>query len=454
MLATMDRDCDLEIARAARTTADGTARPRIAVLTFGCRVNQYETEAMSARLADTCELTDETADVYIINGCSVTALAEKKARQAARRIRTAHPGAVIIVTGCLGESIVRGISRFDLADAVAGNGWKVRIPEVVRQALAGRGGTFPPTPPSALDAEVSVGSPRRVRAYLKVQDGCSGTCAYCRAVQLRGTPRSKSLRAAVAEAARLVETGLPEIVLTGVNLAEFAPPDGTLPELARRLLDFPGLARLRLASTNVTGITDQLLDAFEADGRLCPHFHIPLQSGDDAVLRAMRRPYTAASYRDVVARIRRRLPDATLGTDIIVGFPGEDDAAFAATCRMVEDVGFSNLHVFRFSPRPGTEAASLPGAVSESTKQDRALRLAAVWGPVRQRLLDARLGKIEDVLAETQREGRYYGHTATYIALAFTSAEAVRAGSLCRVRVTRAAEDGLEGVHDESHRAD
>ncbi len=446
MLATMDGNCDPQIIRAVR--------PKVAVLTFGCRVNQYETEAMSARLADTYELAAEAADVYIVNGCSVTGLAEKKARQAVRRIRAAQPDATVIVTGCLGESIVRGMSRFDLADAVAGNGWKARIPEVVHQALAGRGGAFPSTPLEPLDAEVSAGSPRHVRAVLKVQDGCSGACAYCRAVQLRGAPRSKSLRAAVDEAGRLVEAGFPEIVLTGINLAEFASADGTLPELARRLLDLPGLARLRLASINVMGITNELLDAFAADARLCPHFHIPLQSGDDAVLSAMRRPYTAVSYRDAVARIRRRLPRATIGTDIIVGFPGEDDAAFAATCRMVEDIGFSNLHVFRFSLRPGTEAAELPGAVSEWTKQDRALRLARVWDPVRRRLLDARLGKIEDVLTETQRNGRYYGHTTTYIEAAFTSAEAIRAGALCRVRVTRATESGLEGVHDESHRAD
>jgi threonylcarbamoyladenosine tRNA methylthiotransferase MtaB len=438
--------------RAADVAAAPAKRPRVSILTFGCRVNQYESEAMSALLARTCELTDRAADVYVLNGCSVTGLAEKKARQAVRRIRAAQPHAVVIVTGCLGESVVRGMSTFGLADAVAGNAWKARITEVVLRALAGQGGVLPPAPPPPLDAEVSAGSPRRVRTYLKVQDGCSGACAYCRAVQLRGAPRSKTFRAAVDEARRLIAAGFPEIVLTGVNLAEFASPDGgALPELARCLLGLPGLARLRLASINVTGITDGLLSVFAADARLCPHFHVPLQSGDDDVLRAMRRTYTAAAYRDAVARIRCRLPHATIGSDIIVGFPGEDDAAFAATCEMVEDIGFSNLHVFRFSPRPGTEADGLPGAVSDSTKQDRALHLAAIWNPVRRRLLDACLGNVEDVLIETRRNGRYYGHTASYIETAFTSAEAVRVGALCRVRVTAATEHGLEGVHDESH---
>jgi threonylcarbamoyladenosine tRNA methylthiotransferase MtaB len=428
-------------------------KPRVAILTFGCRVNQYETESMRRHLAETCELVDEAADVYILNGCSVTGLAEKKARQAAHRLRASSPNAIVLVTGCLAESVARGMSTFDIADAVAGNGWKTRISEAVAQTLVGRRGLFPPVPLPPLDDETSAGSSSRIRAYLKVQDGCSGECTYCRAVQLRGSPRAKSVRAAVAEAERLVDAGFPEIVLTGVNLAEYATPEGGLPELAQGLLALSGLVRLRLASINVTGVTDALLDAFAGDARLCPHFHVPLQSGDDAVLHAMRRLYTATEYRSTVARIRDRLPDATLGSDVIVGFPGEDEAAFAATCRMVEDVGFSNLHVFRFSPRPGTQAADLGGGVLESTKRDRALRLAAVWRPLRQRLLDAHVGKTEDVLTETQREGRFRGHTAGYLEAAFTSEEPVSVGVLCRVRITRATEDGLEGVHDRAHSA-
>ena len=221
-------------------------------------------------------------------------------------------------------------------------------------------------PPPALDDESSAGPSRRVRAYLKVQDGCSGACTYCRAVQLRGAARSKSVCAAVAEARRLVADGFPEIILTGVNLAEYDAPDGRLATLARQLLDTPGLARLRLASINVSGLSDDLLDVAKSDRRFCPHFHVPLQSGDDAVLREMRRPYTSAQYRRALENVRRRLPDATFGADVIVGFPGEDDAAFAATCRMIEDVGFANLHVFRFSSRLGHRGGPPPGEGARS----------------------------------------------------------------------------------------
>lgn len=429
-------------------------RPRVAMLTFGCRVNQYETEAMSMLLRPTCDLVDEGADVYILNGCSVTALAEKKARQAARRLRSRSPEAIILVTGCLADSVARGMTAFGLADVIAGNAWKTRIHDAVAQALAGHRGPLPPLQSAPLDCETSSGTPRRIRAYLKIQDGCSGVCAYCRAVQLRGASRSKSFGAALAEGRRLLAAGFPEIILTGVNLAEYAPRDGSLAALAQGLLELQGLARLRLASINVAGLTDELLAVCEKDARFCPHFHVPLQSGDDGVLRAMRRPYTSAEYRETVRRVRERLPHATLGADVIVGFPGEDEAAFDATCRVVEDVGFSNLHVFRFSSRKGTEAASLSAAVPEATARDRAARLASLWRPIRRRVLDARVGKIEDVLTEARRGSKFYGHTAGYLEAAFTSGEPVPAGTVCRVRVAKATEDGLEGVHDHSHGAD
>ncbi len=432
---------------ACRTEA---RRPRVALLTFGCRVNQYETEAISARLAATCDVVDDGADVYILNGCSVTALAEKKARQFARRLRVESPNAVLIVTGCLGESVVRAMSAFPDGDVVVGNGGKAQVVDLVAQALAGRRGILSAPPPPALDDESSAGPSRRVRAYLKVQDGCSGACTYCRAVQLRGAARSKSVCAAVAEARRLVAGGFPEIILTGVNLAEYEAPDGRLATLARQLLDTPGLARLRLASINVSGLSDDLLDVAKSDRRFCPHFHVPLQSGDDAVLLEMRRPYTSAQYRRALENVRRRLPDATFGADVIVGFPGEDDAAFAATCRMIEDVGFANLHVFRFSSRLGTEAARLPGRVPEAVKRGRAVCLTALWRGVRKGILDARVGKTEDVLVEVQRATGFHGHTAGYFEAAFTSAESVSVGAVCRMRVTRTTESGLEGVHDDS----
>lgn len=429
---------------------------RVAILTFGCRVNQYETEAMRALLGPTHELVeaDEDADVYILNGCSVTALAEKKARQAVRRIRSEHPEAVVLVTGCLGESAAQGKTSFHLGDLVAGNGWKARVGEVVAHVVAGRRGLLPLVPPSPLEHESSHGSSDRVRAHLKAQDGCSGACAYCRAVQLRGASRSKRLGACVAEARAMVAGGIPEIVLTGVNLAEYRCGGDDLAELARRMLEIPGLLRLRLASINIAGLSAGLLDVAASDPRFCPHLHVPLQSGDDAVLRAMRRPYTAATYRQAIERVRTRLPHATLGADVIVGFPGETDDAFRATCRVVEEIGFANLHVFRFSPRRGTEAAALPGAVPESVKRERARELASIGTTLKRRVLDARVGKTEDVLVETARGDSSHGHTAGYLEATFSSRRPIPVGSVCRVRIVGATEGGLEGIHDDAHGSD
>ncbi len=432
----------------------GRERPRVALVTFGCRVNQYETDVMRARLALTCELVEQDADVYVINGCSVTALAERKARQVARRLRLAAPSASLLVVGCLGEAVARSLTPFPHADLVAGRGWTTDIARAVAAAHAGARGLLPSREPTSLDEETTDGDPRRVRAVLKVQDGCSGACAYCRPVRLRGASRSKGIDAAVAEARALVARGVPEIVLTGVNLAEYAPPEGDLARLARRLLEIPELARLRLASLNVSGVSPDLLDAFAADRRFAPHFHLPLQSGDDRILRAMRRTHAVATYVRAVERIRERLPDATFGADVLVGFPGEDDDAFAATCRVVETVGFANLHIFRYSPRTETEAAGLPNAVPEATKQARAARLDDLATELRRRVLDARRGKAEDVLVEARRAGGFCGHTAGYLETRFVAPDDVPIGSVCRVEITGATDHRLEGVKVDPHHPD
>ncbi len=429
-------------------------KPRVAFVTFGCRVNQYETDAMRAALEPSCDVVEQDADVYILNGCSVTALAEKKARQTLHRLRKTSPEAIVVLTGCLADAVIRGLSPFEAVDLMAGNAWKPHITDVVAQAVAGRRGVLAPDNRAASGAEVSAGPADRVRATLKVQDGCSGACAYCRAVQLRGPSRSKPVADAVTECRRLVSRGFPEIVVTGVNLAEYAAPDGGLATLADRLLAVPGLARLRLASLNVAGVTDALLDVFAGDPRFCAHFHMPLQSGHDGVLRAMRRSYTTADFRAAVQRVRSRLPHATFGSDIIVGFPGEDEAAFDATRRLVEDVGFSNLHIFRYSHRLGTEAAELACPVSETAKRERAIQITEAWRTRQRPLLDACIGNVEDVLVESCHGTHYHGRSASYLTVAFTSGRSLAEGSLCPVRVTHVRNDGLGGVDDNQYRAD
>ena len=420
---------------------------QVSIVTFGCRTNQYET-AMMEQLLDS-NPSVSPPDVCILNACTVTALAERKARRTARRFRREHPNGLIVVIGCLAEAVEKGLTHFDDADLLAGNAWKLRIVEVIERARSGERGLLPAIDPRPLDEETSVGSQGRLRAYLKIQDGCSGACTYCRATQVRGEPRSKSIDSVVEEAIGLVCAGFPEIVLTGIDLAQYAPPDGILAHAVRRILAIDGLLRLRIASINPSGLTGSLIEAFAENERACPHFHVPLQSGDDRVLRRMARGYSVADFAGRIEAVREAIPRATFGTDAIVGFPGEDETAFENTCEVVEQVGFSNLHVFRFSPRRGTVAADLPNAVSEEIKRRRAETLAHRWKRSLRVLLDNRIGSTDHVLVEERRGDEWRGYTNDYLYVHFASDEEISVGSIRPVRIAAVVEDHLEGRLDE-----
>lgn len=422
---------------------------RVSIVTFGCRVNQYESDLMRSVLATDHAIVISTADVWILNACTVTDLAERKARQTARRVRRENPNALIVVVGCLADAVEQGLTTFPDADLFAGNAWKGRIDHVVEQALAGTRGLLPPIEPLRTEEERSDGPVGRVRAFLRIQDGCSRSCTYCRATQVRGAPRSKPIADVLDEARKLVDRGFPEIVLTGIDLAQYSPPRGELADALGAVLSIDELLRLRIASVNPSGITKALVDAFASDERACPHFHVPLQSGDDRILERMARGYTVAQYLEAIDRVRRTLPEATFGSDLIVGFPGEDDDAFENTCHIVETVGYTNLHVFRYSPRSGTAAALLDGAVPEPAKRARADALEKHWHRTLRPILDKRIGSIQDVLAEERREGVWRGYTRDYIHVRFTSNEEIPIGSTRCVRVTGSAIEHLEGMDEQ-----
>ena len=422
--------------------------PRVGFVTFGCRVNQYETQMMRRLLAGDFDPVQGEAEVYLVNACTVTSLAERKARQAIHRLRREHPRAKILLIGCLADAVFQGVSDIQGADLLGGNAWKGRIDEAVSRALAGEQGVLPLIGPIPFDRERTARPPGRVRALLKVQDGCDYSCTFCRTTQIRGPSRSKSIAAAVSEAQDLVEGGCPEVILTGINLAQYSPSDGDLATLVGRLMTVGGLRRLRLGSINPAGITQHLLEVAASDSRFCPHFHIPLQSGDDATLRRMNRGYTAAFYLSRIKLVRRFLPEATFGADVIVGFPGETEAAFARTCSIVEEVGFVNLHLFRYSPRAGTRAADFPRPVPDRERQDRAQRLARLAGTVRGRCMKAFLGREEQVLIEEARDGHWRGYTRGYIDTVLKGGNGIVTGDEVIVRITGVTGDHLKGEKD------
>jgi threonylcarbamoyladenosine tRNA methylthiotransferase MtaB len=249
-----------------------------------------------------------------------------------------------------------------------------------------------------------------------------------------------------------VAAGYPEIVLTGIDLAQYAPPRGHLSDVLNEVSSLDGLLRLRLASINPSGVTDDLVSVCEAREVISPHFHIPLQSGDSRVLAAMKRGYDAPAYLDTIARVRTRIPHATFGTDIIVGFPDEDEEAFGRTCQIVETVGFTNLHVFRYSPRRGTLAAGFPSQVSSEVKRHRSEALLSHWQMALGRSLDNRIGSTQHVLVEEGLGHLWRGYTHDYLYVEFSSDRQIRIGSILPVRLTGRMGTVLEGVDD--HRID
>jgi len=422
---------------------------RVSIRTFGCRANQYESAMMRRLLGQAAAESDGGKDVHVLNACTVTGVADRKARQAARRFRREHPDALIVAIGCLADAVDRGLARFPEVDLLAGNAWKTRIVDVVSRVRSGERGVLPAIDPEPLAAELSGGNPRRVRAFLKVQDGCGRACTYCRTTQVRGAPRSKPLDAVGAEAEALVAAGFPELVLTGIDLAQYAPPDGDLAAAVTRLLAIHGLRRLRIASIAPSGLTHRLIEAVASDHRACPHFHVPIQSGDDRILRAMARGYAVADVLERIDVVRATIPSATFGADLIVGFPAEDEVAFENTCRLVEAAALVNVHAFRFSSRPGTVAAELPDRVPAAVARRRADALASRWRARLRGLLDNRIGSTHHVLVEERRGDEWRGYTSDYLYVHFASQADVPIGSIRPVRIVAVAEDHLEGTIDD-----
>jgi len=408
--------------------------------TLGCRVNQYESHLLAERLSD----LPGPVDVHVVNTCAVTALADRKSRQLVRRIRREHPRALVVAVGCGADGAGERL-RAAGADLVVGNRDKVRLRELIEapspgEPLLARGW-------QPLDEERAKGPAPRIRALLKVQDGCTQGCAFCRAWQVRGPLRSKTPAAARAEAAVLVRAGHREIVLAGVNLAQYGVDllgRPNLADLLRDLLHVDGV-RFRLSSLNPEGVTDELIALFAQQKRLCPYLHVPLQSSDDAVLRRMGRPYTAVEYKERVRAFLGAVPGATLGADVMVGFPGEDESSFERTVEMLAALTPLNVHVFRFSPRVGTPAARFTPRVSAAESAQRAARLAdltAGWSRVAQERF---LGAVVEVVVEDAGGGASRGRSENYLPIEVRGGDAPR-GTIVAVRLVGATAEHLVGV--------
>lgn len=413
-----------------------TSRPRIAFSSLGCKVNASETESfISSFLARGYIVVpfDAEAEVYVINTCTVTSVADRKSRQEIRQAARANPLALVAATGCYVsvahrnlEGLVPGnllvihnLEKDQLVDRVDAElalrqsctGSAMTATQGPRQ-LHGRSGAPAPLLPVAVGADT-----QRTRATLKIQDGCNAGCSFCIIPRARGGPRSVLLDDVVRAAVALEERGYREIVLTGVLLGSYGSDLPLQPDLAtliRSILQASTRLRIRISSIEPQDLRPEWLDLW-ADSRLCRHLHIPLQSGSDTILAAMRRKYDTAYFRDLVATARRRICDLALTTDILVGFPGEHEAAFAETLCFATDLAFAGIHVFRYSMRPGTLAARLSNQVPEREKASRSEQLRALAIEGRQAFHARFMGMAHTVLWEHAHEGIWHGLTDNYL---------------------------------------
>lgn len=414
---------------------------RVVVHTLGCRVNQYESHLIAERLARLSGMAQ--AEVHVVNTCTVTTLADRKSRQLIARLRRDHPTALIVAAGCGADGAGDGLRKAG-ADLLVGNRDKARIGDVVCRFLHGE-----PVPSDGwtdLDKERLFGRETRVRALLKVQDGCTVGCTYCRAWQVRGPLRSKTPEAARAEAAALAQAGHREIVLVGINLAQYgdALPGQGLVDLLTALLQVPGV-RFRLSSLNPDGVTEDLISLFVRERRLCPYLHLPLQSGDDTVLARMGRPYTVAECVERARAFLAAVPGATLGADVMVGFPGEDEAAFGRTVAVLDALVPLNVHIFRYSARPGTAAERLTPRVPPAESARRASYLATLAARWSQAAQERFVGTEVGVVVEDVVDGVAWGRSEGYLRVAIPGGEAPR-GTIVPARLVATATGHVVGV--------
>ena len=427
--------------------------PRVALHTLGCKLNFAETSTITKQFVDRgFEVVEfgEPADVCVINTCTVTQRADRECRQLIRRALRADRKPVVVVTGCYAQLEPEQIASIDGVDLVLGSREKFTIFEYLPAAKAP---ALPRVHVSEISAATDFGPASsteaggRTRAFLKVQDGCDYTCSFCTIPLARGESRSQSVEATMHQARMLVASGYREIVLTGVNVGDYGRKDGTnLLTLLRGLAGIDGLARVRISSIEPNLLTRELLDFVAGNPVMCDHFHIPLQSGSDAVLRLMRRRYTSEDYARLVARVKDRIPRAGVGADVIVGFPGETDKDFEQTYRFLTDLPISYLHVFTYSERPHTPAARYTHRVGPEVRSRRNTMLRTLSEMKRNAFCREHLGMTAPVLMESDVEsGLRNGLTTNYIRVALPAATTA-ANEIIHVRLDTLRDGICEGT--------
>lgn len=397
---------------------------KVAFYTLGCKVNQYETELMEGLFEEAnYSVVDagEFAHVYLINTCTVTNLSDRKSRQFIRRAKALNEDAVVTVVGCYSQISPEEIEELEEVDVIIGTSERYRVVELSELAMQEREKinivrstkTYDDFEEMPLDDIKSM-----TRAYIKVQDGCNQFCSYCIIPYARGPIRSRDAQEVYDEVERLTEAGFKEVILTGIHLASYGKDSGgiSLSDLILKISEIPKLERIRLSSLEPNIVTDEFMQALIESGKVCHHFHLSLQSGSDRILKKMNRKYSRQEYKEKIELIRSYMPDAGITTDVIIGFPGETDEDFADTMEFVEDLAFSRVHVFKYSPREGTVAARMKEQIAGNIKTERSRALIDLADRLREDFNKKYLGQNMEVLYELEnQQGLYEGYSCNYI---------------------------------------
>ena len=422
------------------------------ILTFGCKVNSCESAAAEEQFLSAGYTRAEDggpADVYIINSCAVTGAGVKKARQAVSHCRSLNPDCITVLCGCYPQAYPDEALRDCHADIITGNADKSRLTELVAQFLAGHERVSCVSPLSReFDERSSAADLDRTRAFIKIEDGCDRFCTYCIIPTARGRVRSRKPEDITRQAEQAAAAGNREIVLTGINIGCYGEDIGCTPADAVMAAQVPGIERVRLGSLEADTLTDGEIQRLKACEKLCPHFHLSLQSGSDAVLQRMKRRYTTAEYSALVEKLRSAFPGCAITTDIMVGFPGETDEEFAQSMEFAEKTGFAKIHVFPYSIRRGTVAGMRTNQVPPQIKSARAKEMNALADRLEREFLERQTGSIQTVLIEKRTSPDYCnGFTDSYIPVRIYG-EDISRHTLARVKITGAQENYCTGTTD------
>lgn len=426
---------------------------KVSTITLGCKVNQYETQAMLNQLLQggfsACQ-TGEDADIILLNSCTVTSTSDHKVKQTLHKARREHPHAVIVLTGCMPQAFPELAEDLTDADIVLGNSNHSSLLPHILQYLSTRQRIIDIVPHQTKEKFESMSVENfyeRTRAFIKIQDGCNRFCSYCIIPYARGRVRSKPLDDLIAEVTQLSEKGYKEIVLTGINLSAFGQDINLhLCDAVEAVCAINGIERVRLGSLEPEQLSEDVIIRLSKQQKLCPQFHLSLQSGCDETLKRMNRHYTTEEYRTIVQNLRNAFDNAAITTDIMVGFPGETEEEFMQSLEFAKEISFSKVHVFAYSQRPGTKACNAPNQITKKVKETRSKQMMHVTNQTKQAFLNQQCGTIQDVLVEREiNTNLYEGYTANYTPVQFHSDKNL-CGQLVAVHITKANENDCYGI--------